>query len=58
MLFIDLSTVPLAEGVVYHIDSRGWLEVKGVEEMLCVVVRDTGCEVGVVVYVEYRDRVK
>jgi hypothetical protein len=43
---------------MYHDDSRGWSEVKGVEVVVCVVVRDKGCEVGVVVYVEYGDRVK
>ena len=48
----------MATGVVYHVDSRGWSEVKGVEVVVCVVVRDKGCEVGVVVYVEYGDRVR
>ena len=43
---------------MYHVDSRGWSEVKGVVEVVCVVVRDRGCEVGIVVYVEYGDRVK
>jgi hypothetical protein len=43
---------------VYHVDSRGWTEVKGVEVVVCVVFHDKGCEVGVVVYVEYGDRVK
>ncbi len=42
---------------MYHVDSRGWTEVEGVEVVVCVVVRDKGCEVGVVVYVEYGDRV-
>ena len=46
----------MAEGAVYHVDSRGWSEVKGVEEVVCVVVRDKGCKVGVLVYVEYVDR--
>ena len=43
---------------MYHVDSRGWMEVKGVEVVACAVVRDKGCEVGVVVYVEYGDRVE
>ncbi len=41
-----------------HVDSRGWSEVEGVVVVVCVVVRDKGCEVGVVVYVEYENRVK
>ena len=45
-------------GVVYHVNSREWSEVKGVEVVVCVVFRDEGCEVGVVMYVEYCDRVK
>ena len=48
----------MAEGVVYRVDSRGWSEFKGVEVVVCVVVRDKGCEVGAVVYVEYDDRVR
>ena len=40
-----------------HDDGRGWSEVKGVVVVVCVVVRDKGCEVGAVVYVEYGDRV-
>jgi hypothetical protein len=43
---------------VYHVNSRRWSEIKGFEIVVCVVVRDEGCEVGVVVYVEYSDRVK
>jgi hypothetical protein len=43
---------------VYRVDSRGWSEVKGFEVVVCVVVCDKGCEVEVVVYVEYGDRVK
>ena len=38
---------------MYYVDSRGWSEVKGVEAVVCVVVRDKCCEVGVVVYVKY-----
>ena len=41
-----------------HVDIRGWSEVKGVVVVVCVVVRDNGCEVGVVVCVEYGDPVK
>ena len=33
-------------------------EIKGVVVVVCVVVRVKGCEVGVVVYVEYGDWVK
>ena len=40
------------------VNSRRWSEIKGVEVVVCVVARDKGCEVGVVVYVEYGDRVK
>ena len=43
---------------MYHVDSRGWSEIKGVEVLVCAVVRDEGCKVGVVVYVEYGDRMK
>ena len=48
----------MAEGVVYHVDSNGGTEVEGVEVVVCAVVRDKGCEVGVVVHVEFGDRVK
>ena len=41
-----------------HVDSRGWSKIKGVEVIVCVVLRDNGCKVGVVVYVEYGERVK
>ena len=43
---------------MYHVDSRRWSEIKGVEVVVCLVVRDKGCEVRVVVYIEYIDRVK
>ena len=43
---------------MYHDDSRGWSEVKGVEVVVCVAVRDEGYKVEVVVYVEYGDWVK
>jgi hypothetical protein len=43
---------------VYHVDSPWLSEVKGVEIVVCMVVRDKGCEVRVVVYIEYSDRVK
>ena len=48
----------LAEGVVYHVNSRWCSEIEGVVVVVCVVVRDKGCEVGFVAYVEYGDRVK
>ena len=41
-----------------HVDSRRELEIEGVEVVVCMVVRDKGSEVRVVVYVEYGDRVK
>ena len=53
-----LPGVPLSEGVVYHVNSRRWSEIKGVEVVVCVVVRDKGCDIGAVVYVEYNNRVK
>ena len=40
------------------VDLGGWLEVEGVIVVVCMVVGDVGCEVGVVVYVKYRDRVR
>ena len=43
---------------MYHVDSRGWEEAKGVEVVVCVVVRDEDYKVGIVVYVEYGNRVK
>ena len=43
---------------MYHVNCRGWCEVKGVEVVVCVVVRDKGREVGVVVYFEYGNRVE
>ena len=43
---------------MYHVIIRGWSEIKGNEIVVCMVVRDKGYEVRVVVYVEYSDRVK
>ena len=43
---------------MYHVYGRGWLEVEGVVVVVCVVVCDKGCEVGILVYVEYVDWVK
>ena len=43
---------------MYHVDCRGWSEVKGIEVAICVVVRDEGRKVGDFVYVEDGDRVK
>ena len=40
---------------MYHVYGRGWLEVEGVVVVICVVVRDKGCEVETLVYVEYGD---
>jgi hypothetical protein len=40
------------------IDRRGWTEVDGVIVVVCMVVGDEVCEVGVVVYVNDRDKVK
>ncbi len=42
---------------MYHVDSRG-VEIEGVEVVVCMVVRDKGGEVRVVVYVKYGDRAK
>ncbi len=39
-------------------DSRRRLEFEGVEVVVCMVVRDKGSKVRVVVYVKYGDRVK
>ena len=38
---------------MYLVYSRGWLEVEGIVVVVCVVVRDEGCEVIVMMYVEY-----
>ena len=43
---------------MYLVDSRGWSEIKGVEIVVCMIVRDNACEVRVVVYIDYGDRVK
>ena len=43
---------------MYHVDSRRRLEFKGVEVVVCMVVRDKGSKVGVVMYVKYGDRVE
>ncbi len=43
---------------MYHVNGRGWSEIKGVEVVVCMVVRDKGCEVRVMVYMEYSDQVK
>jgi len=44
--------------VVYLVDRRGWSEVEGVIIVVCMVIGDESCEVVIVVYVEYGDRVK
>jgi len=46
------------EGIVYHVDGRRRLEVKGVVVVVCMVVRDKGSKVRVVVYIKYGDRVE
>ena len=43
---------------MFHVDRRGWSEIKGVEIKVRIVVRGKGCEVRVVVYIEYSYRVK
>ena len=43
---------------MYRVNSRRWSEIKGVEVVVCSGVRDKGCEVRAVVYIEYSDRVK
>jgi hypothetical protein len=43
---------------MYHVDSRRGLEVKGVEIVVCLVVRNKCCKMRVVVYIEYSDQVK
>ena len=43
---------------MHHVNSRRWLDIKGVVVVVCGVVRDKGCEMGVVVCVEYGDWVK
>ena len=43
---------------MYLVDGRGWLKVEGVVVVVVVVVRDKGCEVEVLVYVEYGDWVE
>ncbi len=43
---------------MYPCDGRSWLESEGVVVVVCLVVCDEGCEVGVLMYVEYGDRVE
>ena len=43
---------------MYHVDGLWWLEVEGVVVVVCVIVRDEGCKMRILVYVEYSDRVK
>ena len=43
---------------MYPVYGRGWLGVEGIVVVVCVIVRDEGCEVKILVYVEYGDRVK
>ncbi len=43
---------------MYPCDGRWWLEIEGVVVVVYIVVCDKGCEVGVLMYVEYGDRVE
>ncbi len=43
---------------MYLGDGRERLEIEGVVIVVCVVVCGKGCEVGVMMYVEYGDRVE
>ena len=43
---------------MYLVDRRGWSEVEGVTVVICMVVGDDGCKVGIVVYVKDGDRGK
>ena len=56
MIFLVPSTID--GGFLYHVYGRGWLEVEGVVVVVVVVVRDKGCEVEILVYVEYGDWVE
>ena len=42
---------------MYHVGRIGWTEVEGVIMVVCMVVGDEACEVGIVVYIKDRDRV-
>ena len=42
---------------MYLIGRRGWPDVERVIIVVCMVVGDEGCEVGIVVHVKDRDRV-
>ena len=43
---------------MYHVNSWGLLEIKRFEVVVSLVIRDKGCEVRNLVYIEYIDRVK
>ena len=43
---------------MYSVDRRGWSQVEGVVVIVCVVVCDEGCKVGIVVNIKDSDRVK
>ena len=43
---------------MYHVARKRWSEVKGVIVLVCMVIGDERCEVGIVVYVKDGDRVK
>ena len=43
---------------MYSVDRRGVSQVEGVVVVVCVVVCDEECKVGIVVYIKDSDRVK
>ncbi len=43
---------------MYLADGWGWSEVERIVVVVCVVIGDEGCEMGVVVYVEDCDWVR
>jgi hypothetical protein len=43
---------------VYLVDGGGWSEVERIVVIVCVVVSDDDCEVGIMMYVKDRDWVK
>ncbi len=50
--------VPLAEGIVDHVDCRRGSEVERVAVVACMVVGNEGCVVDVVVDVKDSDRAR
>ena len=43
---------------MYHVDCRECSQVEGVKVVVCIVVYDEGCKVGVDVYIKDDNRVK